>query len=191
MQYTIGDVLTVIGFIVGINVSIWAMVVGFTLVFGRKAAAARVQIEKAPWKSLILGTALFILGMFFSTLLLRLQNPLTILMGWGVVAAMLWCAVMGGSGFALMMGTKIQQMDRRCSPFRGVTRGAGLMVLAGLLPLFGWVLAGLMLLASIGAGFQAILFSRRMPALAMDFSPTAQPAAAHAAPKADPMEFDV
>ena len=37
MGYTIGDVLTVIGFIFGILFAIWALMVGFALLFPVKA----------------------------------------------------------------------------------------------------------------------------------------------------------
>jgi len=163
MQYTIGDVLTVIGFIAGIYVSIWALIVGFALLFANRAAVARAHLAETPWRVLILGTSLAIIGGFLVVVLIGLHNPITTLMGWILALEMIAMAVVGGSGLALVMGVRMQQMDRRCSPFRGMARSAGLMVLAALLPVFGWAVALISTLASLGAGFQAILFPHSYP----------------------------
>jgi len=182
MQYTIGDVLSIIGFIVGLLVSIWASLVGFALVFPNKSENAKNHLQTAPWVSLILGAALLVLGGVFAVVLLNLHNPLTTLMGWSLVLYLLAIMVVGGSGLALVMGERMQQMDRRCPPFRGLARSAGIMVLASLVPIFGWVLSIIVWMAALGAGFQAIFVRSRSVA------PTAvllQPQPAHA----DPPEF--
>lgn len=186
MQYTIGDVLTFIGLIVGLLVSIWASLVGFALVFPHKADHAKANLQAAPWVSLILGAALLVLGVFFSVVLLNLHNPLTTLLGWGIALYMLAIMVIGGSGLALVMGERMQKMDRRCSPLRGLSRSAGLMVLCTLVPMFGWVLSVIIWMASLGAGFQAVFVNRRRAVFAQ---PPIQ--ATNAAGPADPPEFTV
>ena len=55
-------VVFVIAFIVAVYISVWASIVGFALIFPRKAAVARVQIETAPWVNLILGAALMVIA---------------------------------------------------------------------------------------------------------------------------------
>lgn len=164
MGYTIGDVLTVLAVIAGTYVSVWAMIIGCALVFPKKAARAEEHLRTAPWISLILGAALFIIGGFFTILLLNLHNPVLTLLGWLLAVAMIVTMVAGGSGLALVMGARMQQLDRRCSAYRGLARSAGLMVLAVLVPIIGWTIAGVAAFASLGAGFQAILFGGAKPA---------------------------
>jgi hypothetical protein len=185
MQYTIGDVLTFIGLIVGLLVSIWASLVGFALVFPHKAEHARTNLRSSPWICLVLGAALLVLGAFFSVILLNLHNPLTTLLGWGLIIYMLAIMVIGGSGLALVMGDRMQKMDRRCSELRGLSRSAGLMVLCTLVPMFGWAMSVIIWMASMGAGFQAVFMNRRQ---AIPIPPIH---ATSAAGPSDPPEFTV
>ncbi len=193
MGYTIGDVMTFIGIIGGLLVSIWASLVGIALLFPRKANHARTHLETSPWVSLVLGGALLVLTGFISVVLLNLHFPLTTLLGWLLIIYMLGVMVIGGSGMALVMGGRMQKMDRRCSELRGLSRSAGLMVLSSLVPMFGWAVAGILWMSSLGAGFQAVFVSgRRRSAIAVApvYSPVLAPDAASAR-KADPPEFDV
>jgi len=161
MGYTIGDVMTFIGLIGGLLISIWASLVGVALIFPRKATRARTHLVSAPWASLILGAALLFLGGLAVVFLLNLHNPLLTFMGWALAIYMLGIMVIGGSGMALVMGSRMQAMDRRCSELRGLSRSAGLMVLAALVPMFGWAVSVIMWLASMGAGFQAVFTGRK------------------------------
>jgi len=161
MQYTIGDVLTFIGLIVGLLISIWASLVGFALVFPHKAEHAKAHLQNSPWASLILGAAVFVLGAIPAIVLLNLHMPIFTLAGWGLMLYLLGMMVIGGSGLALVMGDRMQKIDYRCSTYRGLWRSAGLMVLASLVPVFGWVLSMVVWVASLGAGFQAVFLSGR------------------------------
>jgi hypothetical protein len=189
MQYTIGDVLTFIGLISGLLISIWASLVGFALVFPHKTEHAKGHLQTAPWISLILGAAVLALGLIPAIVLLNIHIPLLTLAGWGLILSMLGLMVIGGSGLALVMGDRMQKMDRRCSQLRGLSRSAGLMVLASLVPIFGWVLSVIVWLASLGAGFQAVFVSGRRRA------PQAVPPVFSSQPSAagpiDPPEFTV
>jgi len=188
MGYTIGDVLTFIGIIGGLLVSIWASLVGVALIFPRKATRARKHLESSPWVSLVLGAALLVLGGFATVILLNLHNPLLTFLGWGLVIYMLGIMVIGGSGMALVMGSRMQKMDRRCSELRGLSRSAGLMVLSSLVPMFGWAVSMVIWVASMGAGFQAVFTGRRREAVAartVFVTETSQ------VRPTDPPEFDV
>lgn len=190
MQYTIGDVLTFIGIISGLLVSIWASLVGFALVFPCKTEHAKSHLQTAPWISLILGAAVLVLGVIPAIILLNIHLPLLTLAGWGLILSMLGLMVIGGSGLALVMGDRMQRMDRRCSALRGLSRSAGLMVLASLVPIFGWVLSVIEWVAALGAGFQAVFVSGRRRSPQTDAPPIFAPQPAAPSPT-DPPEFTV
>jgi hypothetical protein len=188
MGYTIGDVMTFIGLIGGLLISIWASLVGVALIFPRKATRARTHLESSPWASLILGAALLFLGGLTTVFLLNLHNPLLTFMGWGLIIYMLGIMVIGGSGMALVMGSRMQKMDRRCSELRGLSRSAGLMVLSALVPMFGWAVSVIMWVASMGAGFQAVFTGRKREAIAAQQAFATQTSQVR---PSDPPEFHV
>jgi hypothetical protein len=162
MGYTIGDVLTIIGMIFGILVSIWALLVGFALLFPKKARAAQEEIETAPWLSFITGVLTYGIGIALVLVFLNLHNPLSTLIGWMVAIGMLALSVVGGSGLSLLAGKRIQQMDRRRSQYRALERGALLLVVGSLLPVFGWfAFAPLVINFSLGAGALSVIFHRK------------------------------
>jgi hypothetical protein len=178
MGYTIGDVLTIIGFIFGILVSIWALLVGFALLFPKKARAAQEEIETSPWLCFFTGLFTYAAGIVIVLLFLNLHNPFFTLIGWSAAIVMLALSVVGGSGLSLLAGKRIQQMDRRRSQYRALERGALLLVVGSLLPVFGWfAFAPLVINFSLGAGALSVIFRRNRAPRYVDAPTYSQPAA--------------
>lgn len=162
MGYTIGDVLTVIGFVFGTLFAIWALLVCFPLLFPHKAERARREVHEHPWRAILAGllfnTFLTVLAIFLT------QQPLPVgkLIGWGVYLVLLGTMAVGGSGIALLAGERIEELDRRRSSFRSLERGAMLLVVGALLPVFGWFgFAPIMFALAGGAGFRALFVRNR------------------------------
>ncbi len=165
MGYTIGDVLTVIALISGSLFSIWATLVGFALLFPKKAQSSRVNIEGHPVICFMVGAFTALIGWTLVIILLNLHNPLVTLLGWLGAVAMLVLQAIGGSGLALLSASRIQKTDRRRSSYRSLERGAMLLVVGGLVPIFGWFFfTPVVNIISLGAGLMSVLQSRRASA---------------------------
>lgn len=156
MQITIGDWLPVIGFIVGTCIALWALMVGVALLFDKRVFQAEERLKTAPWKAL--GTGALLAGMVGVIGVGSWANPIGLLKLIGYLLSMLILAlaVIGGAGLAQMVGERIQAFGSHLSPFGALQRGAVLIVLAALVPFFGWFLfLPLTILAALGAGFYA------------------------------------
>lgn len=165
MGITIGDALAVVGTLFGVCASAWALVVGCALLFGNAAERAEHEVER-PWKCLGIGTLLALtLGVLSFALVASPAGPLKLL-GTILYVVLLFVAAVGATGIAGTAARRIREMDPEISPFSALVRGAGVLVLSGILPLLGWFgIAPAVLLISLGAGTMAAL-RRRAPAAA-------------------------
>lgn len=159
---TIGDAMSVIALIIGVGVSTWGMLVGVALICSRRAAQAREHLEKAPWRAFIIGVALTITVGVVAFNLLNVTNGVVKLAGWTLLVMLFATSAFGGAGLAQLVGERIGRLDSQISPYLALARGAGLIVLMGLVPVFGWfAFVPAALLASLGAGFQALIVRAR------------------------------
>lgn len=148
---TIGDILGIIAGVTTICLSTWALLLSGTLLFARRAAAAQAHLETAPLRVLGVGVIFVALIGTGGFALLNQPNGLMKLLGWALLMARL-------------AGERVSRLDARFSTFGALTRGTGLLVIAGVVPLLGWfIVTPLMIIVSLGAGFHA-LFSRRRTA---------------------------
>jgi hypothetical protein len=156
MGITIGDCLSVIGFIVGTCIALWALMVGVALLFGKRVFQAEERLKTAPWKALGTGALLAgtvgVIGVGFWAS----PNGLLKLIGYILSMIVLALAVIGGAGLAQMVGERIRSFGSPLPPFDALQRGAALIVLAALVPFFGWFFfLPLTILTALGAGFYA------------------------------------
>ncbi len=154
-----GDVFAVVATLAGVCLSAWALLLVAGLMFPAKTRAARRVVEASPWSCVLigLGLAAFVV---FAVALAANPNPGVKLAGTTMYLAVLCLGVVGGSGLSQLVGERIQPMDPTLAPYRALARGAGLIVVGGLLPLVGWfVFAPVTLIVSMGAGLRA-LFTR-------------------------------
>lgn len=162
---TIGDVLAVIGVVVTVVVSTWALVLTVSILFGRRTMRAQARVEQAPVKTILLGAAMTLILGFIVVALLNQPNPLGKLIGWVIYLLMLVVTAIGLSGLAGLLARHLAQMEPSLSPYGALSRAAFICVVAMLLPIFGWfVVAPLTLFVSLGAGTLATL--ERTPAVA-------------------------
>ena len=154
---TIGDVLAMTGFVTLLCVSLWALLVGGTLLFARRAETARMSLEATPWRAMGSGVLLVAIGGVGGVALINQPNGLLKLFGWVMLLGLLALGALGGTGVASLAGQRVRKWEPQLSPFAALRHGALLIVVAVVTPLLGWFLvAPLLLLSSLGAGYHAI-----------------------------------
>jgi hypothetical protein len=90
-------------------------------------------------------------------LLASLHRPIAVLAAWLIVLTLLSFAALGGTGLAMLAAERVQEHEPRLSAYASLMRGAALVVVPGLLPVFGWFLVGpALLLIGVGAGTKAL-----------------------------------
>ncbi len=157
---TIGDVFAIIASVIAICLSEWALFMGMALIFQSRSREASRVVQVRPWRSLGIGFGLMATIGAVSIAMLYTPFPVVKLFGWVGIMTLLAVASLGASGLAQMIAGRIQRIESGVSGFGSLARGAGILVVAGLVPVFGWFVFGpLVLLVSIGVGVQA-LFAR-------------------------------
>lgn len=155
---TIGDVLAVIGIVTVTVLSLWALVMAVSVLFGERTARARERLEHSPGKVTLLGA---IVGLVLGVIVVALINqpaPVLKLVGWIIYLLMLVAGVVGFSGIATLVAHRLAEIEPALTPYSALSRGALFCVLATLVPILGWFVVGpLMGFASLGAGVEALL----------------------------------
>jgi hypothetical protein len=161
-----GDMLVILTVVVGVAVSVWALMIGMALLFSKRAQMARDSFEEAPWRSFFIGLAAGIATSIVGIVLIALPNPVTKLIGWGIISLFAAVAAIGAGGLGLLVSDRITRMEPGMSRFAALLKGSGFVVGAGMLPVFGWfAYMPVVVIISFGAGVQAIWRRReRQPA---------------------------
>ena len=110
---TIGDVLAVVGFISGVCLSLWVLLIGVALLFEAKAGAARRVLENEASRAFGLGIVLVLPLGFASIALINAPGALKVL-GFVLIAALLATSLLGGAGLALLMGERTRRKTKKC-----------------------------------------------------------------------------
>ena len=154
---TFGDVLAVVAGLVGICISAWTTLVLFSLFFPSRANQAANSIRHSASKMALQGFGIVLVMIVAATILFNVHLPIPTLGAWIVVLAMLSLAALGGSGLAMLAADRVQEHEPRLSAYAALMRGAALVVVPGLLPVFGWFLVGpALLFVGVGAGVRAL-----------------------------------
>ncbi len=163
MYFTIGSALTIIAIVVGLAFSAWALLIGSTLIFRRKAQISYSLIRHAPGRSFFLGAVLLFLIGFVSLVLVALPVPAIKFFGWCGVMFLLSLATLGSGGLVLLVSDRLREYDSRLRPFVAIHRGALLIVASGLVPLLGlFVIFPAVLSTGIGAAVQAVFMRHEL-----------------------------
>ena len=158
---TFGDVLAVVAGLIGICVSAWTTLVLFSLFFPGRANQAANSIRRSASGMALRGFGIAFVLIVAIFVLAKIPLPIAKLAAWTLVLALLSLAALGGSGLALLAADRVQEHEPQLSPYKALTRGAALIVVPGLLPVFGWFLvAPAMLFVGVGAGTKALVLAR-------------------------------
>jgi hypothetical protein len=80
-------------------------------------------------------------------------------MGWIVLSVIYALSIVGAAGLVRLAGTRIAGMEDQVTGFGSLARGAGLIVLAAMVPFLGWfAIMPVISLISVGAGVQALAY---------------------------------
>jgi len=181
---TIGDVFAVVASVIGIWISGWASLVLVALLFSRRAGVARDLIAQRPGRAFASGLFVVLTAGIIAINLVKLPSGLPKLAGWFVLLGLFAATGVGAGGLALLTGERIEKMAPGTSSWSALIRGAGIIVLAGLLPFLGWlVIVPGVLITSLGAGFAVVFCARRAQLLS---ATAVQPAAPGAASEIQP-----
>jgi hypothetical protein len=154
---TFGDVLAVVAALVGICLSAWTTLLAFSLLVPGRAEQAAASIRQSPTLIGLRGFGLTLLMVIAAIILFKIPQPIFKAMAWLDLLAMLSLAALGGSGLAMVMARRVRDQEPQLSAYAALMRGAALVVVPGLLPVFGWFLvAPIMLIVGIGAGTKAL-----------------------------------
>lgn len=157
---TIGDVLAVIGIVTATVLSLWAMVIAVSVLFGERTARARERMEQSPGKVTLLGAVIVLVLGIVVVALLNQPHGLLKLVGWMIHLLLLATGAIGFSGLAALVAQRLTQLEPSLTPYGALSRGALFCVLATLVPLLGWFVVGPLIgFASVGAGVES-LFAR-------------------------------
>lgn len=160
---TIGDVLAVVGFIGGVCLSLWVLLIGVALLFEVKAEAARRVLEAEAARAFGVGLALLLPLGFAGIALINAPGALKVF-GFVLIALLLALSLLGGAGLALLLGERTGARDVNISSLTALSRGAGLMSLAWLFPVLGWFLvAPVSIIIGLGAGAKVLAKRRAKP----------------------------
>src|SRR5258708_22269057 len=156
---TSGDWLTVLTAIAGLALAVWAMLVAAALLFRRKAEYAQHFYETSSVRSFITGIILGGGGYFIAAVMLGHGFPIIKLVGWILAAFITTGSLVGGAGLVLLAGNRVAGMEGKSISFGTLARGAALIVIAGLVPFFGWfAYVPVVILLSFGTGLRALVY---------------------------------
>lgn len=159
---TIGDVLAFVGFIGGVCLSLWVLLIGVALLFETKANAARRVLENEAPRAFGLGFVLLLPLGFAAIAMLNGPGALKFC-GLVLLSLLLAISLLGGAGLSLLLGERTGMRAPEISPFAALSRGAGMMSVAWLFPVLGWFLvAPASIITGLGAGAK-VLWKRRAP----------------------------
>ena len=158
---TFGDVLAAVAALIGICISAWTTLVLFSLLFPGRAHQAASAINRSAGNMALRGFGIALVMTIGTIVLFGLHRPLPTVAAWIVLLAMLALASLGGSGLALLAANRVKDHEPDLSFYAALMRGAALVVVPGLLPVFGWFLVGpAMLFVGVGAGMSALVLAR-------------------------------
>ena len=148
---TIGDVLGIVAFLVGLGGTGWAMTVAMGLLFPEGAARASAATDGAFVRGLA-PLAAGVLG-----LVLLGGTPVMKALGWILLLLVLSLASLGLAGLSGVVGRRIAAAQPGMGEYAATLRGAGFLVAACLLPVLGWFLfAPVAFVVALGTGVSGL-----------------------------------
>lgn len=133
------DVYTVTFSLIGILLSVPALLVAVNLLMPNVAWRAQMRLEQTPGRSFILGvpvTAAFALWIAVTSQLPGVGQAMAFI----AAAVFMGIGTIGGAGLARLLGERIRPLAQPNSEMTHLVRGAVVYELAALVPIVGWFL---------------------------------------------------
>ncbi len=134
------DVYTVTFIIIGILLSVPALLVALNLLMPKVTQRAYTRLDRTPVKCFFLG--LPVTGFMPIYSLAMFESNAGVLQGSAFIVAFLGLGIgsIGGAGMARLLGQRLTPIANPNSKLTNLTRGAVLYELACLVPIVGWFL---------------------------------------------------
>lgn len=153
----IGDVLAVVALLAGMSFSAWAVLLGSSLLFKRRAEIAKSLVQYAPFRTFFIGFLLLAIIGFISIALISVPLPAIKFFGWSGILVVLSLASIGAPGMVLLVADRLKSYDPDLSNFASLGRAGLFIVCAGLVPLLGlFVVFPAVLAMGLGCAVQSI-----------------------------------
>lgn len=151
------DVYTVTFIIIGILISVPALLVGLNLLMPGVTIRTQVRLRETPGKSFWLGAVLT--AVLLITILITAQIPGPgQAFAFGLVVVGMGLGSLGAAGMARLLGERIRPLAKPNSDMMNLLRGAILYELACLVPFVGWfIFAPLVGMTVLGAAVFALI----------------------------------
>jgi len=154
---TMADVYIVLFTLIGILVSLPALLVALNLLLPRTAHSSYTRLKDTPWQSFFLGVPVASAFLLAVTILSQLPfaaaKALSFLLAFGGMGL----GTVGAAGLARLLGERLPGASSPDSRLRLLLKGAVVYELACLVPIVGWFLfaplAGIMLLGAATFAF--------------------------------------
>jgi hypothetical protein len=154
----LGDVFGVLATLVGTFLTTLALILCLGLIFPNRARLSREALESSPGRAFGAGIVWLGLAGTGSLALIAMPSPAPKLLGTLALSFLTCVAALGAAGLAMIAAERIRRLDPNSSLMSGLTRGAAIVVGAGLFPVVGWFLVGpAIAIVGLGAGMKAVL----------------------------------
>lgn len=161
----IGDVFSIVSIFLGLALSAWSLIIAMALLFPARIKRSTESLMETPKKTFFRGVLMLVV-LVVSFFMVAGPNPVGKLIGLPLLLLTLTIATMGAGAISRTIGIRIQEMSGKpLSDYEALLRGAGFMVVAGILPILGWLaFAPVVLITALGAGTVALKNPRVVPA---------------------------
>lgn len=155
----IGWVFAVFGTLLALAIALPGLLLAWSLLFPQTVARARQRLEQHPWRCFFSGLLLLLLAFAVLATLFNLPAGPARLLAWLGLAFTLALTSLGGTGLAMLMGSRLTGQGN------GLIRGAIALELAVITPLIGWfIVLPCSVICALGAAGLALRQPRPRPA---------------------------
>ncbi|RMG97964.1 MAG: hypothetical protein D6706_07840 [Chloroflexi bacterium] len=161
------DVYTVVYTLVGILLSLPALLVALNLLLPNLTGRVHIRLSQTPGRSFFLGIPITAAFLLWIAITLNVNNG--VVKGMGFIGALVGMGLgtLGAAGMSRLLGERLQRISGPTSELSGLVRGALVYEFACLFPIVGWFLfvplVGIMVM---GAAVFALLGWLPRPAIA-------------------------
>ena len=150
----------------------WAGAVLSAILFPERTERASMHFENRAWKTFFLGLLMFVPIVFIG---IALTDAGLQVISIPLFAAVIGISIFGTGGLTRLVARRINDHGGSESSYQALAKGGLLIVLAELLPVFGWVVIfPYVLIASFGAGVFALFGRRRLVIVEAGAPPTTE-----------------
>jgi hypothetical protein len=152
------DVFRVLFLILGTMITIVGYWLFFEAVAPRTVERSRQLYDGRVWRLLFVGLLIAIPGLIVSIALLNAGAAPVKFIGFTLLFSLILIGLLGSTGMAKHIGTRLESTADRAQPWRSVLRGGTILTITFVLPGIGWFM---LLPFTLITGVGAVALSRR------------------------------